>query len=135
MCIQGEGIDPYASGSEIGRIFDASGSTREHGLGEHILRIARYFPDASTSPLLLRRNLVPGIQEQNIARILSEIPEKRVLVIASVDFSHHVREEFAVLHDTVSIDVLRFGTIEDFLKIEVDCRNCLAVAKILAEKK
>jgi hypothetical protein len=56
-------------------------------------------------------------------------------VIASVDFSHHVREEFAVLHDRVSIDTLRFGAIEDFPKIEVDCRNCLAVAKILAEKK
>lgn len=135
VCIQGEGIDPYASESEVGRIFDATGSTREHGLGEHILRIARYFPEASTSPLLLRRNLFPGIQEQNIEKILSEIPEKRVLVIASVDFSHHVREEFAILHDRVSIDTLRFGAIEDFPKIEVDCRNCLAVAKILAEKK
>lgn len=134
-CIQGEGVVPYASGSDIGRVFDASGSTHEHGLGEHIVRIARYFPDAVTSPILLRRTLSPWIQEQNLAKALSEIQEKRVLVIASVDFSHHVREEFATLHDTVSIDTLRFGTREDFSKIEVDCRNCLAVAKLIAEKK
>lgn len=134
VCIPWEGIAPYDRESEIGRIFDASGVTREHGLGEHILRIARYFPGVRTTPILLRRTLAPGVHEQNIADIIAWISERRVLVIASVDFSHHVREDIAKFHDTQTVDTLRFGLVQDFSKSEVDCRNCLAVAKLIAMK-
>lgn len=134
-CVIGWHMLPYSADSEVWSIFNASWSTREHGLGEHILRIARYFPEAKVSPIILRRKFGAWEWEKDIAKVISEIPDKRVLVIASVDFSHHVREDFARLHDAKSIDTLRFGGVDDFSSLEVDCRNCLAVAKVIADKK
>ncbi len=82
--------------------------------------------------MILKRKLIPGNEEKTLANTLANLPEKRVLIIASVDFSHHVREEFARLHDTKTIDTLNMGTLEDFANVEVDCRNYLAVARLTA---
>lgn len=62
----------------------------------------------------MRRKLSPGKEELALVESLANIREKRVLVIDSVDFSHHVREEFARFHDAKSVDVLNSGTFEDF---------------------
>lgn len=51
-----------------------------------------------------------------------------------MDFSHHVDESIARFHDALAIDVFSNGDISDFSKLEVDCRNCLAVAKFIAHK-
>ena len=107
----------------------------EHGIGEHISRIATFFPHATTIPIILRRKLVPGEEEAILADTIANIRDRRILVIASVDFSHHVREDFAILHDAKSIDTLSYGNIADFSTLEVDCRNCLAVSMMVAEKK
>ncbi len=55
-------------------------------------------------------------------------------MIASVDFSHHVREPFAELHDKKSIATLSWGTRKDFSNLEVDCRNCLFIAQKVARE-
>ena len=134
-CVLSETLLPYGTNSEIGRIFSASGITREHGIWEHIIRISKYFPSAKVMPVLLRRKLVPWMEEYSIANRIASLEDSRILVVTSVDFSHHVREEFARLHDIKSVEILNQGTLEDFSDIEVDCRNCLAVAKLLSEKK
>lgn len=43
-------------------------------------------------------------------------------------------ESIARFHDALAVDVLSNGNISDFSKLEVDCRNCLAVAKLIAKK-
>lgn len=55
-------------------------------------------------------------------------------MFASVDFSHHVDESIARFHDALAVDALLNGNISDFAKLEVDCRNCLVVAKLIANK-
>lgn len=51
-----------------------------------------------------------------------------------MDFSHHVDESIARFHDALAQDVLSNGELPDFSKLEVDCRNCLAIAKLIANK-
>ena len=133
-CVWASGISPYnQSGNQA--LFPLTWSTLEHGIGEHISRIATFFPHATTIPIILRRKLVPGEEEAILADTIANIRDRRILVIASVDFSHHVREDFAILHDAKSIDTLSYGNIADFSTLEVDCRNCLAVSMMVAEKK
>lgn len=59
---------------------------------------------------------------------------KKTLVVISVDFSHHVPEPFAQLHDQKSINTLSWGETRDFDTLEVDCRNCLFIGKEIAKK-
>lgn len=84
------------------------------------------------TPVLLRRKLTMDASIGELARKIANISEGRILVIASVDFSHHVAEPFAILHDTQSVDTLKYGGFSDFDTLEVDCRNCLAVTKEVA---
>jgi hypothetical protein len=51
------------------------------------------------------------------------------LFIASVDFSHHVKEEFAIEHDKRSVASLSYWDLE---WVEVDCPNCLQTIYNLA---
>jgi predicted class III extradiol MEMO1 family dioxygenase len=51
------------------------------------------------------------------------------LFIASVDFSHHVEENFAKIHDQKTLQSLKY---ENFENLEVDCASCLYVLKKLA---
>ena len=69
----------------------------------------------------------------HIADIISALPGK-TLVLASVDFSHHVDESIARFHDVLAQDILSNGELADFSKLEVDCRNCLAIAQLVAHK-
>lgn len=43
-------------------------------------------------------------------------------------------ESIALFHDALARDVLSNGEISDFAKLEVDCRNCLAIARLIATK-
>ena len=70
-----------------------------------------------------------------MAHELASLSEKRILVVASVDFSHHVREEIAKIHDDIAVNALKFLNPNNFSNLEVDCRNCLAIAKFLANEK
>ena len=105
--------------------------TEEHGIGEHFYFIHTYFSGTSVMPIVLRRTLVPGELETHISQVISWF-SGTTLVLASVDFSHHVDEEFARFHDVLAVDVLSNGELSDFSKLEVDCRNCLAVAQLVA---
>jgi hypothetical protein len=108
-----------------------NGITGEHGIGEHFGFINTYFPKVWVMPIVLRRKLIPGKEEQDIANVISWFTGK-TLVLASVDFSHHVDEPIARFHDALAVDVLSNGELSDFSKLEVDCRNCLAIAKLIA---
>ena len=131
-CVKNLSLPKYLPKNGEWAIFSQSGKTIEHGIGEHITRIARFFPNTPVTPIILRRKLNIGIEEKDVADTIAHLPEKRILVIASVDFSHHVREEIAQFHDQKSIDVLNSGLADDSSDLEVDCRNCLAIAKYVA---
>lgn len=133
-CIRAESFVGYES-KNTKKLFDKNGSTIEHGLGEHITRIARYFPESTTVPIVVKRENIVTTLGENIAHdILRQNKYKNVLIVVSVDFSHHVREPFAQLHDQKSVNTLSWGTRKDFSKLEVDCRNCLFIGQEIARK-
>lgn len=84
--------------------------------------------------VLKRENTITTLGEKIAHDILRQSKNKNVLIIVSVDFSHHVREPFAELHDQKSINTLSWGTKKDFSKLEVDCRNCLFIGQEIAKK-
>lgn len=131
-CVSWIWLSPYSDTVTTGGAFSDSWETYEHGIGEHILRIQTYFPWVPVTPIILQRELIPTKQGIVLTNTLANLHEKRVLIIVSVDFSHHVREDFARLHDMKTIDTLNTGTLDDFANIEVDCRNCLAVGRLTA---
>lgn len=107
----------------------------EKKVSENIKQISWFFPKSLVTPLVLGKRLTIWTEEKEIAYALATRTNKRILIIASVNFSKNVREEIAKLHDQKSIDTLNFGNLEDFNSLEVDCRNCLAALKILALEK
>lgn len=109
------------------------GITQEHGIGEHFYFLDRYFPNVWVMPIVLRRKLMPWVEELKISDTISAFTGN-TLVLTSVDFSHHVDESIAVFHDTLARDTLSNGELSDFAKLEVDCRNCLAIARLIATK-
>lgn len=58
--------------------------------------------------------------------------DSHTLVLASVDFSHHLDETFARFHDAKSIEAIQYG--QDFSQTEVDCQNCLKFITDLAHR-
>jgi AmmeMemoRadiSam system protein B len=65
--------------------------TKEHGIGEHFIFIAKYFPRTSVMPVVVRRKLHITHEEEEVAHVIASLTGK-TLVLTSVDFSHHVDE-------------------------------------------
>jgi hypothetical protein len=121
---------------------NSSYTTQEHWIWVHISYINKYFPNTKFYPLVINRKfrdiknssnqIVKIIEEEFwVLKDFEEIPvsssEKQkekwnTLFIASVDFSHHVDEEFAVEHDKRTVASLSYWDLE---WVEVDCPNCL----------
>ncbi|MCK9467243.1 MAG: hypothetical protein M0P94_02850 [Candidatus Absconditabacterales bacterium] len=108
---------------------------KEHGLGEHFPYIKKYFPDSN---LYLAK--IKGRDFGRIDTILEEFKklEKKgdLLVLASVDFSHYVNEDWANLHDIKTRYVMQNSLDkDDYKNIEVDCPTCLYLTNLWASEK
>lgn len=128
-CVNILPLDVYSSWES--RVFDKNYNTIEHWLWEHFIRINRHFWNTPVTPILLRRWAKLSYFDKKLAEKIVEIAKKeKVLLIASVDFSHHVDENFAIFHDAKSIRDL--DSWDDIFGAEVDCKNCLWVAREVA---
>jgi AmmeMemoRadiSam system protein B len=89
--------------------------TNEHGIGEHLSRITKYFPTAKQIiPLILPTHreppqiAYPPIKGEGASlRAEGGLINEKILFIASVDFSHYLPEEIAQANDTISIATLQ----------------------------
>ncbi len=108
--------------------------TKEHGLGEHIRFIKDTFPQASIYPILIKPRKFVG-NEELITMLDTYNFKGKTLIIASVDFSHYVAEDFAKLHDKTSLYILNNATTTlEYSKIEADCPSCLHIVNTLAHQ-
>lgn len=94
--------------------------------------INKYFPKAKTIPLVIHPQ-----QFDEIDRLTNYLKNYdfggKVLFLSSVDFSHYVQEDFALLHDKTSRYTINNSTQkEEFKELEVDCPPCLFLIKNLA---
>ena len=117
---------------QLAKSFGNSFLLKEHGIGEHLSRIQKYFPSSQVVPLSLPTHLPP--QEK-----LKELPFKgKILMIASVDFAHYQPEEQTYQHDLKSIAFLEQGSwnFQDFRdNIDADCPACLFLVNEYAKKE
>jgi len=107
----------------------------EHGLGEHFKYINKYFPNyKKVFPVVLK--IENDEKYEKTKKVFEKLKNYdfwnwNTLFIASVDFSHHIFEKIAIFHDLNSVIELNK---KDFKKAEVDCPNCLFLAKNLAKE-
>jgi len=109
-------------------------TTKEHGLGEQFTFIQKIFPKANIYPIVVKPRKF--IEDTELIDMLNKHDfAGKTMVLASVDFSHYVDEEFAKLHDKKSLYTLINATgTNDFAALEVDCPSCLYIANTLAQQ-
>lgn len=139
-CIPGEkivGLEPKDSDFPLFRSKTGSNifTTREHGIGIHISYLRKFFPsDTVLIPLVISRERDSFPRTDTLYNTLISSKtlsfDSSLLVLASVDFSHHTDEAFARFHDAKTVSVLTDGG--DFSGTEVDCQNCLKLVTDLA---
>jgi len=104
----------------------------EHGWWAHFSFINKYFPNAKV--VLVK---IPGRQNLYLESLYKKIKSLSLgptLVIASVDFSHYVQEDFAQLHDRTAWYVLQSDEpYKAYKDLDVDCPSCLFVVNSRAK--
>lgn len=118
--------------NQLAKPFGTTFLLKEHGIGEHLPRIQKYFPSAKIVAVALPTHLPPQEKLKELAFAWN------VLVIASVDFAHYQPEEQTYQHDLKSIDFLEgwSGDFKDFVtNIDADCPACLFLINEYAQKE
>ena len=109
-------------------------ATQEHGLGEQFRFIKKIFPKANIYPIVVKPRKF--VEDTDLISTLSGYKFiGKTLVLASVDFSHYVDEDFAKLHDKKSLYTLNNAkNMSEYGSLEVDCPSCLYIANTLAQQ-
>jgi AmmeMemoRadiSam system protein B len=99
----------------------------EHAISSLVPYIAAYFPHATVVPLLLNQKFDTEALDE-LAAAIKEQSNDCTIVVASVDFSHHLYSNMVDLHDRRSIAAFTQFDSESLAKVEVDSRSALYVA-------
>lgn len=93
---------------------------REHAIYGLVSFIKKSFPEAKFLPLVLRPSLDGG-EAANLAEAINSLAKgKKVLVLASVDFSHETDSETAKKNDRQSIEAIGGFKLEEIYKLKLD---------------
>lgn len=108
---------------------------KEHGLWEHFPYIKKYFPNSNL--YLAKIKWRDFGRMNNVLEEFKKLEKKwDLLVLASVDFSHYVSEDWANLHDIKSKYIMQNSLDkDDYKNIEVDCPTCLYLTNLWASEK
>ncbi|MEK9177481.1 MAG: AmmeMemoRadiSam system protein B [Patescibacteria group bacterium] len=97
----------------------------EHSIGSQVLLIAKLFPGASATPIILRSDATPS-QAEALGRSLARLLDEETVIVASVDFSHYLSTEQAMPLDAVSGSILKRLDISSIPLIAADSKESLA---------
>lgn len=109
----------------------------EHWLWNHFRWLNQYFSWVEVFPLVFSSYNM--YSSKNIVNKILKMKWK-ILVIASVDFSHYLLEDITAKHDEISIQTIQDWTwnAKDFYDLDVDCPSCLftinEIAKFIGQK-
>jgi len=98
----------------------------EHGIKVHTARIDGAFPNAKVLPIIIKWQTSEKNLNKLIRTILEKVDMDKTLVVASIDFSHYVKEETALLNDE---------NIQDWLRSWPAKRMALKLANVLDLEK
>ncbi len=99
---------------------------REHSIAALVGFTKRVFPNTKLVPIIIRRSTSPARTVQ-LAAELNKILPKDALVLASVDFSHHLDRFAAGFHDSQSVSALLSTDFNRIRNLEVDSPQSLEV--------
>jgi len=109
-------MDVSAMDVEEGAIYD------EHSITSELAFIKRTFPDAKILPIILK-STVDAVEAAYLARGIYETSEeqhKKVLVLASADFSHYKNSVQAQADDAESIAAINDSDFDSVYNLAVD---------------
>lgn len=107
---------------------------QEHSISSLVGFIKYFFPDAKIAPLILKKKTTPQ-EAELLAEKLNETLGEDVLVLASVDFSHHLNRTAAQFHDEASIAVMKNFTYDRIYNLEIDSPPAIYTLLKYLEKK
>lgn len=111
--------------------FSNSNISLDHGITNLLPFIKKYFPQIKIIPFLIPSTLSFEQIDQFTNSLFSLAP-KNTFVLVSVDFSHYLPSSAAKFHDVKSIRTLINFEKENFKNLEVDCWQCLYIARAFA---
>jgi poly-gamma-glutamate synthesis protein (capsule biosynthesis protein) len=100
--------------------------TKEHAISALVSYVAYHLPDARMVPIIIRSN-TDREHLDRLAKSLSEVLPQDAVVIASVDFSHHLNRTAALFHDDMTISAIENFDYERVQKAAVDSLQSLYV--------
>ncbi|OGY42229.1 MAG: AmmeMemoRadiSam system protein B [Candidatus Buchananbacteria bacterium RBG_13_39_9] len=121
-------------GTKQNFIYNNSALGLDHGIINLLPYIKENLPQSEILPFLAPANLDLS-QIINLTKELNNWPNEKIMVIASVDFSHYLPQSAAEFHDLKSQRVLINFIPSEFEKLDVDCYQCLYSARLFAGLK
>jgi MEMO1 family protein len=91
----------------------------EHSIGAIVPFVAHHLPNAKLVPIVVQSGTNPVELDSLVSALLRTLPDDAV-VIASVDFSHHLNRLGADFHDQASLSAIQSFDLERVLTLEID---------------
>lgn len=95
----------------------------EHGISTQVSFIKYFFPDAKIVPIILKWDIPRGDLDRLIDNILKT--QKKILLVASIDFSHYQKKSVADFHDVLAQNAIERCDPNLTDKLEIDSRASL----------
>lgn len=106
--------------ADLGLAADETAMAGEHAINSEVAFIKKTFPQAEIVPLILKPTVDAALADK-LARALFKISqEKKILVLASVDFSHYQTSVKAQQDDQASIAVMTDFVFDQIYQMAVD---------------
>ncbi len=96
----------------------------EHSISTLVPFVKKTWPNAKIVPIILKNNTDESRIDE-LVKLLADSKEK-ILVLASVDFSHYLPKNVADFHDELSLNVLESGSQTNLKELEVDSKPSLS---------
>lgn len=94
--------------------------TNEHSIQSQVSFIKKIFPNSFFLPLILKSSTKPEAAARLAQEIIKAAGSKRILIIASVDFSHQTNNLAAQINDQISLKAIDDFNYTDIYKLNVD---------------
>ncbi|MCK5466639.1 AmmeMemoRadiSam system protein B, partial [Candidatus Parcubacteria bacterium] len=107
---------------------------KEHSISSLVGFIKYFFPDSKIAPIILKKNVSP-LEAELLAKKLTDILGENSVVLASVDFSHHLNRIAAQFHDEASVSVIENFDYERIYNLEIDSPPSIYTLLKYLEKK
>lgn len=100
--------------------------TKEHSVSALVAQVSYFFPKARLVPIIIKN----GTSEQDLrllTRQLEKLLPEDAVVIASVDFSHHLDHRSAEFHDQFALSAIQDFDLERVSRAEIDSPESIKV--------